>query len=184
MKFVKFLFYILTILLVLFIKSKEIDSKLLDKNMDKYYWILNHTKYTHNSSRISNYILDVSNRLLDNNYKLLTCILKTESDFNNFKTGDGGKAYGIGQMHEKAMIDSCKYLGLKSCEYSFLKRKVMKSTLFSIELSAGYLSFLYKHYKGDLDKTIMAYNAGMNNVKDNKFNMLYLKKVKKCINSD
>jgi len=169
-------------LLFLFAKSEEIDSKLLSENMDRYYWILNHTKYTYNSSMISNYILDVSNRLLDSNYKLLTCILKTESDFNNFKTGDGGKAYGIGQMHEKAMIDSCKYLGLRNCKYSYLKRKVIKNTLFSIELSAGYLSFLYKYYKRDLNKTIIAYNSGMNNVKDNKFNYLYLKKVKKCIN--
>ncbi len=184
MKF-KFLYVLIPFVLVSFTPIMT-NSDSRDRNMDQFLWVYGHIAKSNPSlldpEEVSNYILDASNRLLNGNYKLSTCIMKTESHFNNIKKGDSNSSYGVGQMHREAMVDSCIYLGLRNCNQKYLIRKMQKDILFSIELSIGYMSILQKHYGvHNISKILASYNSGVYNTDHSRYSRAYVKKVYSCI---
>lgn len=167
--------------------SPATSSLAVPKDMLAYYRVYkvvsNYVVDENQAAALSNYALDVSNRLLHGNYEQFVCILKTESHFKNHKVGDGGYALGMGQMHGRAMVESCQYLGLKpwSCKVDKLRREVKANTQFAIELSAGYLAFLLNKFGGDWMQAIAAYNVGESNVRKGQWNFEYIDKVSMCV---
>jgi hypothetical protein len=164
---------------VLFITTTGAGS-FLGKDYSKINWIKNKVINCKDADEVANYILDSSNRLLAGNYKLETCVLEIESNFSNVKSGDGGTAIGIGQMHPKAMVDSCHYLGIKDCKYSHLIKRVKNEKMFAIELSAGYLSMLKHYYHGNVTKAMIAYNVGIDKVNHGGWSWAYFDKIVSC----
>ena len=80
--------------------------------------------------------------------KLALAVAKQESGFNPNAIGDGGKSFGLFQIHTPSHPD---YKGGTNVEAN-------------IKYGINLLKKLYDKYKGDIKKTLWAYNAGSGNV--------------------
>lgn len=172
------------VFIVLISKGLSAQSSLTPK-MKAYYWVSKKVQQFNpdiDVDLITNRILDLSDRLLDGNYKLSTCILATESGFRNI-IGDDGKSVGMGQLKISAAHDSCIFLGLNNCSQQHVS-KLINNWFYNIELSIGYLSLLLNKANQNVTTVIQAYNRGLNAVNSGVKNFEYLKKVKSCMKAN
>lgn len=170
-------------LIELIFVSKINFAKLENKRPVSYYKIQSVMKpyIKINNKLLIDSILEASHKILNNKYMNFTCILQTESGFSNSKIGDFGTAFGIGQLHKNAILESCKFLKLKLCNLTLLIKQVKYNSNMSIKLSAGYIAYLLKRFNNNWSKTIVAYNIGETSVLNGKSNTVYLNKVQKCV---
>lgn len=169
--------------LCIFFLAKNLSAKAtLTKNMAAYVWVYNkihHTNPSANSEYLANIIVGTSRRLLNNDYKTGTCILKVESDFRIDVIGDDGVSSGISQIQLGSAKDSCVFLGLKDCSMHHI-RHLISIPKYNILLSFGYLKFLIDRYH-NTNKAVEAYNIGVLFIDNGGRNIAYLSKVQACV---
>jgi soluble lytic murein transglycosylase-like protein len=151
--------------------------------MIAYSWVYKKISKSHGNSEssvfLANTIISTSEQLLNNNYKLGTCIIGVESSFKIGVKGDDGVSTGLSQIKEGAAKDACRYLGLNKCNTTHIRYLISKPR-YNILLGLGYLSLLIHRYN-DINKAIEAYNIGIKNIDAGGTNIPYLNKVKACV---
>ena len=95
---------------------------------------------------------------------IIPAISGIESSFGLYKKGDDGKSLGICQMQVKTAKWILEKYKIKMTDKN-LKYLLKNDDEFCIILSCQYLSWILKQFKGDKNKTILAYNRGITNVK-------------------
>ncbi|MGC8992563.1 MAG: transglycosylase SLT domain-containing protein [Thermoplasmata archaeon] len=135
-------------------------------NTDYWYW---HRSYeliklydinNKEAEQLANWICNYTKYFFNNKIEYcpkITALFANESSFK-FKSGDGGKAYGIGMMHEYAFKITSKYLNLKN-----VKIQDLKNNKLGIHYTIAYLKILTDKY-GSLDAAIGYYNSLNKNI--------------------
>jgi len=82
------------------------------------------------------------------------------------RKGDGGAAYGIGQMHIDTAMDVIEYYYGKKHKWTRekMKHRLMVDDRFAVRMSIRYYKMLLTQFKGNRSRAILAYNVGPYNV--------------------
>lgn len=86
---------------------------------------------------------------------LILAVMKVESTFNP-KAISHARAYGLMQVRAIVVKDVAAELGINPKD----EGKLLSSHHFNLRVGVHYLVKLLKKFKGDLNKALMAYNAG------------------------
>jgi soluble lytic murein transglycosylase-like protein len=86
---------------------------------------------------------------------LILAVMKVESTFNP-KAISNAKAYGLMQVRSIVVKDVATELGILPSESG----KLLSCHKFNIRVGVHYLAKLLNNFGGDLNKALMAYNAG------------------------
>ena len=130
-----FLFLVLLIFFMIFIKVFEIDKIILKRFYPKDY--LEYVEYASNEYLV--------------NENLIFAIIKNESNFINSASSKKG-AQGLMQLMDTTALEVAKQLGMANIDLSNPK--------LNIEIGIKYYSDLYDKYKNN-GLALAAYNAGI-----------------------
>lgn len=93
---------------------------------------------------------------------LILAVMKVESTFNP-KAISHAKAYGLMQVRSIVVKDVAPEMGIDPKDQG----KLLSSHTFNIQVGVHYLSKLLIKFRGDVQKALMAYNAGPTTVEKN-----------------
>lgn len=114
-------------------------------------------------------ILEIVNKCCGVHKKDIAAIIKQESFVGDkiVRSGDSGKAFGVGQMHIPTAFHVLENLYGKNHGYTkkTLIKKLLTDNEFAVKLSLRYYQYLLKVFKYDRKKAILAYNVGLSKVR-------------------
>lgn len=144
-----------------------LDDRLLKEHViynlrDAYIGNKRLIRFTHNLTKLeydeSEYIIEEC--LKDNlNPFIVLGVIKKESNFNPRAVGKFGEK-GLGQLMENTAKPVAENLG-----YIYDPKKLFDSR-YNIKLTITQLTYLYKLYDKDINKTLTAYNRGQNGLEE------------------
>lgn len=135
---IAFVFLLIAIMFLFFIRYFEIDKYIARKLYPKTY---------------IEYVLEASQKY-DVDENLIFAIIKNESNFKNSISSNKG-AQGLMQLMETTALDVAETIGLSNIDLSDPKT--------NIEIGTKYYCYLYNRYQNK-ELALAAYNAGSGNV--------------------
>lgn len=111
--------------------------------------------------------------------EIFVAMAKVESSFNDSAMGDGGRAYGLFQIHEPAAIDS-------GVDYCGDMMNLYYHPVLNTEVAIFYLYKIYNRLDGNLWCAVSAFNKGSSRISSYDLSVdcqhhRYVKKVKKAL---